>query len=221
LAAYAFTVRRLAWALIDAHVNRGCTVRVIIDNSRSSAQAKMIVRLLQDAGVPTKQDKVPWYNDDGSYVYEIDKEGNTLLEENGSPTIKYGRQSELKGTQFEDPYTSRGYKGGTIHHNKYIIEYREDGAGAVFTGSFNFSMNAQTNFENILIANDWWAVQDFQNNFDENWNDDDPEDGHFDFIPVEYLYDAATNSTTPELAPVVTYRGEHDPYDESEWESQN
>ena len=53
------------------------------------------------------------------------------------------------------------------------------------------------------------------------WIDNDPEDGHFDFIPVEYLYDATTNSVTSEIAPVVTYRGEHDPYDESEWESQN
>ena len=216
LAAYAFTVRNLANVLIDAHVNRGCNVRVIIDNQRSSAQAKMIVRLLQDAGVPVKQDKVPWRNDDGSYVYETDDDGTVLLERNGSPTIKYG---ETKGDR------TRGYKGSTIHHNKYIIEYRDDMTGAVLTGSFNFSINALSNFENILISNDKSAVQDFQRNFDENWNDDDPIDGHFDFIPVEYIYDVETNSITSELAPIVTKRSGklyiHDPYDESEWESQD
>lgn len=214
LAAYAFTVRKLALALIDAHQNRGCIVRVIIDNARSSAQAKMIVRLLQDAGIPVKQDKVPWYNDDGSYVYETDDDGNVLLEDNGSPEIKYGEK-----------YKSRGYKGSTIHHNKYIIEHKPDKTGSVFTGSFNFSANAQSNFENILITRDFLATQEFQENFDNNWNDNDPEDGHFDFIPVEYVYDVENNEVTSEIAIVTTkYRGKirtHDPYDESEWESQN
>ncbi len=219
LAAYAFTVRRLAQALINAHVNRGCTVRVIIDNNRSSAQAKMIVRLLQDAGVPTKQDKVPQLNEDGSYELVIcdckpgkcpndpPRNGKVELEYNGSGEISYA------------------YKGSTIHHNKYIVEYREDGTGSVFTGSFNFSSNAQTNFENILVTRDWFAVQDFYNNFNDNWNDDDQSGGHFDFIPVEYVYDVEKDEVSSELAPVTTrYRGTirtHDPYDEDEWASQN
>ena len=81
------------------------------------------------------------------------------------------------------------------------------------------------NFENILITQDFLATQEFQENFDNNWNDNDPEDGHFDFIPVEYVYDVENNEVTSEIAIVTTkYRGKirtHDPYDESEWESQN
>ena len=213
LAAYAFTVRSLALALIDAK-NRGCDVRVIIDNTRSSAQAKMIVHLLRDAGVPLKQDKVPARGPDGKFALEIcehnegrcpndpPRYGKIELERNGSAEIKYS------------------YKGSSIHHNKYIVEYREDGTGSVFTGSFNFSSNGQSNFENILITRDDWAVQDYKDNFDENWFDAE----HFDYIPKEYIWDTDTESMTDIEAPIITKRNgklsTHDPYDESEWASQ-
>jgi phosphatidylserine/phosphatidylglycerophosphate/cardiolipin synthase-like enzyme len=171
-AAYSFTIKELANALIAAH-QRGCIVKVIVEGTRSSSQAKCVICFLQDAGVEVKQDKVPKYWDDGSY--QRDEDGDIAWQ----------------------------YKGSTLHHNKYIVEYKEDPEtgellrGAVFTGSFNFSKNAERNWENILITRAKDVVIGYRDNFiNVMWNNSK----YFDVIPPE--------------APVsYKYRGVYSPVD--------
>jgi hypothetical protein len=101
--------------------------------------------------VDVKQDKVPKYNDDGTYM--------------------------MVG---EDLQWS--YKGSSLHHNKYIVEHNPDGSGALFTGSFNFSKNAEDNWENILITRIPSVIHAYRDNFiNTMWGDT----GHFDVIPPE------------------------------------
>lgn len=167
LAAYSFTVLSLAHALINAH-NRGCIVKVIVEGTRSSRQAKCIVDVLQDAGVPIKQDKVPTY-----------KDGEVLRDPSGD--IEWA------------------YKGSTLQHNKYIVEIRPDGTGALFTGSFNFSKSAENHWENILITRINSIVADYKDNFlNSMWNNN----RYFDFIPPEenVVYrDEIVNCDDPDL----------------------
>jgi phosphatidylserine/phosphatidylglycerophosphate/cardiolipin synthase-like enzyme len=150
LAAYSFTVLSLSDALIKAHL-RGCIVKVIVEGTRSSRQAKCIVDILQAAGVPIKQDKVP--------IYESGK-----VLRNPSGDIEWA------------------YKGSTLQHNKYIVEVRPDGTGALFTGSFNFSKSAEGHWENILITRIKSIVANYRNNFlNSMWDNT----RYFDFIPRE------------------------------------
>jgi phosphatidylserine/phosphatidylglycerophosphate/cardiolipin synthase-like enzyme len=125
-----------------------------------------------------KQDRVYCRNEDGTPKLKLDSQGNVIMKNNGSAEIEYETG------------------GSALMHNKYIVEFIEEGRGAVFTGSFNYSDSAETNEENILITRDASAVEKYFENFMYLWNKVD----EYDYIPAEYLYPP---TDPPIEAPIV------------------
>lgn len=57
----------------------------------------------------------------------------------------------------------------TIMHNKFIIKDYDYESGYLYLGSMNFTISALTNIESVIFTSNNNAVEAFQKNFDECW----------------------------------------------------
>jgi phosphatidylserine/phosphatidylglycerophosphate/cardiolipin synthase-like enzyme len=54
-----------------------------------------------------------------------------------------------------------------VMHNKYIILYKDDVPFSIITGSYNYTIQASTNMENIVYIEDINIAKKYENNFNE------------------------------------------------------
>jgi phosphatidylserine/phosphatidylglycerophosphate/cardiolipin synthase-like enzyme len=73
---------------------------------------------------------------------------------NGGATVSVSLKKGKKGKKYY------------VMHHKFLIFENNNGEQLLLTGSYNFSVNANTNAENVIITNDRGLIKSFSDEFD-------------------------------------------------------